>query len=81
MFGEAGPTFAAMASEAGISAGRGWLVDSLSDAVDAAFGLAKSGDVVLFSPGCSSFDRFRDYLQRGAEFTRLINERRQGVRH
>ncbi len=76
VFGEAGPMFAAMASEAGISAKRLRLVEGLSDAVDAALEFAQRGDAILFSPGCSSFDRFRDYLQRGAELTRLIDERR-----
>jgi UDP-N-acetylmuramoylalanine--D-glutamate ligase len=45
---------------------------SLADAVDRAQQLAKPGDVVLFSPGCSSFDMFRDFEDRGDQFRALV---------
>lgn len=80
VFGEAAPMFAEMATAAGIAPPRLTRVDALSSAVDAALDAARPGDVILFSPGCSSFDQFRDFLERGAEFTSLIEHRRRTVR-
>ncbi len=47
---------------------------SLEDAVLQACALATSGDVVLFSPACASFDMFQDYHDRGLEFKRIVRE-------
>jgi UDP-N-acetylmuramoylalanine--D-glutamate ligase len=41
---------------------------SMHDAVDAARALARSGDVVLLSPACASFDAYDGYAQRGDDF-------------
>ena len=38
------------------------------DAVQEAYGLADSGDTVLLSPGCASFDLFKNYEDRGVQF-------------
>jgi UDP-N-acetylmuramoylalanine--D-glutamate ligase len=46
----------------------------LEDAVVQASSLASSGDVVLFSPACASFDMFQNYHQRGLEFKRIVGE-------
>ena len=35
---------------------------------------AVSGDVVLLSPGCASFDEFSSYAVRGQIFMELVNE-------
>jgi len=50
------------------------IVDSLVEAVQLANHLAESGDVVLLSPACASYDMFENYEQRGREFTRLVQE-------
>jgi UDP-N-acetylmuramoylalanine--D-glutamate ligase len=47
------------------------LANTLDEAVAAA-GKAEPGSTVLFSPGTSSFDMFRDYVRRGEEFRRLV---------
>jgi UDP-N-acetylmuramoylalanine--D-glutamate ligase len=48
------------------------LVDSVDEAVKAAGESAEAGDVVLLSPGCSSFDMFRNYQQRGDNFREAV---------
>jgi len=48
------------------------LVDSLAEAVQAANQLAVTGDTVLLSPACASYDMFENYEQRGSEFIRLV---------
>jgi UDP-N-acetylmuramoylalanine--D-glutamate ligase len=45
---------------------------SLADAVERARAAAQPGDVVLFSPGTSSFDMFKSYAERGDQFRRLV---------
>lgn len=50
------------------------LATSLTDAVSQAVAFASSGDVVLFSPACASFDMFRNYHHRGLEFKRVVGE-------
>lgn len=45
---------------------------SLADSVSRARTLASPGDVVLFSPGTSSFDMFQSYADRGNQFRALV---------
>lgn len=45
---------------------------SLADAVERAHATARSGEVVLFSPGTSSFDMFKSYADRGDQFRALV---------
>lgn len=48
--------------------------DSLEDSIRKADALAKSGDVVLLSPACASFDMFRNFEDRGDRFKSLVME-------
>ena len=50
-----------------------FLEDDLKSAVLHARNLAQPQENVLLSPGCSSFDMFRDYAHRGDEFQSLVN--------
>jgi UDP-N-acetylmuramoylalanine--D-glutamate ligase len=45
---------------------------SIADAVERAHALAQPGEVVLFSPGTSSFDMFKSYADRGDQFRALV---------
>jgi len=45
---------------------------SLEEAVDIAQKVAKRGDVVLLSPGCASFDMFKDFEDRGERFKQIV---------
>ncbi len=45
---------------------------TFEEAMRAASGAAQSGDVVLLSPACASFDLFRSYEHRGREFKQWV---------
>jgi len=45
---------------------------TLEDAVQQAAEVAESGETVLLSPACASFDMFRDYNQRGEHFAAAV---------
>ncbi len=46
---------------------------NLEQAFEEALQKATSGDIVLLSPACSSFDQYDNYAQRGDHFKRLVN--------
>ena len=48
-------------------------VETLEEAVEAAARVARSGDVVLLSPGGTSFDAFPDFAARGERFRELVH--------
>ena len=80
-FGEAGPMIARVVEKAQRNGGTGkqesklegiTQVETLEEAVEAAARLAQIGDVVLLSPGGTSFDAFRDFAERGDRFKALV---------
>ena len=49
-------------------------VQSMEDAVNAAYKMAKKGETVLLSPCCASFDLFKSYEDRGEQFKKYVRE-------
>lgn len=47
-------------------------VADLADAIHVAAQQAEPGDVVLFAPGCASFDQFKSFVHRGEVFTAAV---------
>ncbi|MCY3578803.1 MAG: UDP-N-acetylmuramoyl-L-alanine--D-glutamate ligase [bacterium] len=50
------------------------IAETMEEAVGQAAEMARSGDAVLLSPGCASFDWYGSYSQRGDHFSRLVHE-------
>jgi UDP-N-acetylmuramoylalanine--D-glutamate ligase len=50
------------------------MASDLDQAVRKAFEVAQSGEVVLLSPACASFDMFGSYAERGDKFRQLVGE-------
>lgn len=46
---------------------------SIGEAVKLSKGIASSGDVVLLSPACASFDLFKNYEDRGNQFREIVH--------
>lgn len=48
-------------------------IEDFHDAVLAASHAASEGDIVILSPACTSFDRFKNFAQRGDTFKNIVN--------
>ena len=49
------------------------LLDNVETAVKKASEIAVSGDIVMLSPACASFDQFKNYEERGKFFKNVVN--------
>lgn len=71
LIGEDAPALRAALSGAGVA-----LIDAgdLQTAVRRAAGAAATGEVVLLSPACASFDQYQNFEERGEHFCALVEE-------
>ena len=50
------------------------MIDDFTDAVRAAAASAEEGDIVLLSPACAAFDKFKNFVERGRYFKKIVSE-------
>jgi len=76
LFGEAAEMIQKTATRLGLSQKRCTYsrANGLHEAVVKAAEAAESGDVVLFSPGGTSFDEFKDFAERGERFKQWVHQ-------
>ena len=72
LFGEAAPLIEKALWAAQIEPARYTSCTTLAEAVTVAARHARAGDVVLLSPGCTSFDAFKDFAERGEKFKEWV---------
>lgn len=70
-FGEAGPRFLAAYEGSELPH---YEAGKLQDALNVAVAHAQSGDIVVLSPACASFDEFSGFEERGRVFKRMVSE-------
>lgn len=70
VIGDEGPKIAKSISGVMVKEG----VGGMEKIVDLAYNQAKSGDVVILSPACASFDMFKNYKDRGEQFKAAIKK-------
>ena len=75
--GEAAPEVAAAFAGTGVPVST---AGSMDEAVALARAAARPGDAVLLSPGCASFDWYRNYGERGDDFARAVRQSRGEAR-
>ena len=51
-----------------------FLVGTFEEAIMLASQKSRAGDIILLSPGCSSFDMFRNFEERGDYFKKLVSQ-------
>jgi UDP-N-acetylmuramoylalanine--D-glutamate ligase len=51
-----------------------YLVGTFEEAVLLSYQKSRSGDIILLSPGCASYDMFKNYEERGDYFKKLVTQ-------
>ncbi|OFZ79880.1 MAG: UDP-N-acetylmuramoylalanine--D-glutamate ligase [Bdellovibrionales bacterium RIFOXYD1_FULL_53_11] len=51
-----------------------YLVGTFEEAILLAYQKSRNGDIILLSPGCASYDMFRNYEERGDYFKKFVNQ-------
>ena len=51
-----------------------YLVGTFEEAVLLGYQKSRSGDIILLSPGCASYDMFRNFEERGDYFKKLVSQ-------
>jgi UDP-N-acetylmuramoylalanine--D-glutamate ligase len=75
LFGEAADLIQkAISTGGGARSGDLRRANDLKEAVAIAAEVASAGDVVLFSPGGTSYDEFKDFAERGETFKKWVLE-------
>jgi UDP-N-acetylmuramoylalanine--D-glutamate ligase len=75
LFGEAAELIQkAISAAGGTQSGDLRRAKSLKEAVAIAAEVASAGDIVLFSPGGTSYDEFKDFAERGEAFRKWVQE-------
>ncbi len=51
-----------------------YLVGTFEEAILLSYQKSRNGDIILLSPGCASYDMFRNFEERGDYFKKLVNQ-------
>ncbi len=46
--------------------------DDMEDAVNFAYKISKEGDIIILAPGCTSYDMYKNFEERGKHFKELV---------
>ena len=51
-----------------------YLVGTFEEGILLAYQKSRTGDIILLSPGCASYDMFRNYEERGNYFKKIVSQ-------
>lgn len=70
LLGESAQIFAQALSQSGYN--QSTIVDDMQSAVELAYQISEPGDVILLSPATASYDRYRNFEERGDDFRQHV---------